>query len=319
MRNRLFRHTIRCLGVMAVLTACLSAGCAQFNVKEKFPLPFKSDSDEPQPPSRVLAVWVDTIRYTQGEAPTRGFGGRLTFYTNGEEEPVKVDGDVVVYAFDEDGRKRSDPRPTRKYIFRADQLESHYSKSKIGHSYSFFIPWDKVGGVRKEISLIVRFQPKLGAPVASEQARQILPGKPKPEDIQTAESPSSDGHAGGVRAASYQSGEIGETHQKPARGRMQTTTISLPSEFGQQTPKAEIGPRYTRSRYRVSEQAKREHLQRRDAATQSQADSRLGESRLPEGQDAQQERGRALSQPRLAEWRFPGRSILPGANDSESN
>ena len=104
MRNRLFRHTIRCLGAMAVVAACLSTGCAQFNVKEKFSLAFKSDKDEPQPPSRVLAVWVDTIRYTQGEAPTRGFGGRLTFYTDGEEEPVKVDGDLVVYAFDEDGR-----------------------------------------------------------------------------------------------------------------------------------------------------------------------------------------------------------------------
>ena len=111
MRNRFFRHTIRYACVLAVLAVALSSGCSQLDVKETFSNPFQSKEDDPHLPARILAVWVDTIRYTQGEAPTRGFGGRLMFYQAGEDDPVKVEGDLVVYAFDEDGRKTERSTP----------------------------------------------------------------------------------------------------------------------------------------------------------------------------------------------------------------
>ena len=104
-------------------------------------------------------------------------GGRLMFYEK-EGEPIKVEGTLVVYAFDENGRDPGSARPDRKYIVTQQQLPAHYSKSKIGHSYSVWIPWDEVGGVQKEISLIVRFEPKNGAAIVGEQRRLLLPGKP---------------------------------------------------------------------------------------------------------------------------------------------
>jgi len=51
------------------------------------------------------------------------------------------------------------------------------SKSELGSSYSFWLPWDEVGGPRTEVSLICRFEPKGGAVVSSEQAKQSLPGR----------------------------------------------------------------------------------------------------------------------------------------------
>ena len=98
------------------------------------------------------------------------------FYEGKKESPIKVDGVLVVYAFDENGRDPNSARPDRKYVFTPEQLPAHYSKSKLGHSYSVWIPWDEVGGVQKEISLIVRFEPKNSPAIVGDQHRLLLPG-----------------------------------------------------------------------------------------------------------------------------------------------
>ena len=108
--------------------------------------------------------------------PARGFGGRLTFYDSKADKPVKVDGTLVVYVFDEEGRDPGNAKPDRKYVFSKEDWERHYSKSELGHSYSVWLPWDEVGGPQKEISLIVRFTPSTGPTIVGEQARQVLPG-----------------------------------------------------------------------------------------------------------------------------------------------
>ena len=102
------------------------------------------------------------------------------FYEGKNEEPIKVEGTLVVYAFDETNRDANNARPDRKYVITPQQLPLHYSKSKVGHSYSVWVPWDEVdGGMQKEITLIVRFQPKeKEAPaVVSDPCRQLLPGR----------------------------------------------------------------------------------------------------------------------------------------------
>jgi hypothetical protein len=101
--------------------------------------PFGDDKSEK--PDRVIALWSDTILTRSDTPPVRGFGGRLMFYEGKKEKPVKVDGVLVVYAFDEGGRDPNSARPDRKYVITAEQLPAHYSKSKIGHSYSVWIPW----------------------------------------------------------------------------------------------------------------------------------------------------------------------------------
>ena len=124
--------------------------------------------------------WSDTVLTQTGRPPIRGFGGRLMFYEGKKEEPIKVDGTLVVYAFDETDRDANNARPDRKYVFTPQQLPPHYSKSKIGHSYSVWLPWDEVGGMQKEITLIVRFQPKEGPVAISDPCRQLLPGRIAP-------------------------------------------------------------------------------------------------------------------------------------------
>jgi hypothetical protein len=200
--------------------------------------PFNKE-DKPGKPDKVVALWSDTILTQSGRPPTRGIGGRLMFYEGKNEEPIKVEGTLVVYAFDETDRDANNSRPDRKYVFTTQQLPGHYSKSKVGHSYSIWLPWDEVGGPQKELTLIVRFQPKEGAVAVSEPARQLLPGRivpPAQARSPVAPNPPAVGPRGpagdGAQTISYDvpitdgSGLITAAWQQR---RLTTTTIPVPS------------------------------------------------------------------------------------------
>jgi hypothetical protein len=159
---------------VGLIVAC---GCAPLHLNKPSIWPF--NDDKPRVPDKVVAIWADTVLYQPGEQPIRGFGGRLMFSEAKKEKPVKVDGALIVYAFEEDGRDPNNTKPDRKFVFTPDQLPAHYSKSQIGHSYSVWLPWDEVGGPQKEISLVVRFEPKGGTVVLGQEARQLLPGRTK--------------------------------------------------------------------------------------------------------------------------------------------
>ena len=146
--------------------------------------PFR-DKDKPQEgiPIRMVGTWTDTVLSQAGQKSQRGFGGRILFYEKEGKKPILVDGQLVVYAFDETGRDATDNKPTRRYVFPADQMPLHMSKSELGASYSFWLPWDEAGGVRTEVSLICRFEPKGGAVVTSEQTKHLLPGAAPPAAV----------------------------------------------------------------------------------------------------------------------------------------
>ncbi|MEX2286156.1 MAG: hypothetical protein WD648_03640, partial [Planctomycetaceae bacterium] len=169
---------MRSLRVSAAL--CLTtvlAGCSHLPLSQKFSQMWEGDAAAVVP-ERLTAMWTDTVLSQPGKLGVRGFGGRLMFYGRGREKPVKVDGTLMVYAYDDTGAGPMQTPPTRKFVFPAEQLNDHYSESMLGHSYSFWLPWDKVGGEPRHISLIARFEPLKGPPIKSEITRHILPGIP---------------------------------------------------------------------------------------------------------------------------------------------
>lgn len=197
------------------------------------PMEWGADADEPRSgtPERIVATWSDTIRQTPGKPAERGFGGRLYFYDRGED-PVTVDGRLVVYAFDEDGRLATDHKPTKRYVFPADQLVQHMSESEIGPSYSVWLPWGSVGGAPTHVSLIARFEPvRGGGLVVSDQSRQRLPGQgvaaPGAGETMLASKPT----PSPVRQTGYQQNaatSVEPAQEEKPRRRLSTTTIRLP-------------------------------------------------------------------------------------------
>jgi hypothetical protein len=227
--------------MLPAVSLSLLSGCAQMNLKQPSVWPFAPKEEEPGIPARVVPIWIDAVQYTQNQVPQRGFGGRLMFY-DAKDEPIKVDGTLVVYAFDEEGRDPTDAAPDRKYVFPREVLDLHYGESKIGRSYSFWLPWDEVGGEHKDISLIARFLPANGPPVLSEQTTQVLPG-PLPQPSRTSGELAQQRGANSAwqaQPASYEApvapGQTQDTAQGPAQKRMITTTIPVPGRFRTQEP-----------------------------------------------------------------------------------
>jgi len=166
------RTLIRCS--LAVLLASPFSGCASWDLDPGSFWPISSD--EPKVPDRMTEIWDYTVLRQPGQPPVRGFGGRIMFYAEEENKPVLVNGTLTVFAFDAANKDPAQAVPERKFVFLPEKLPSHYSKSKLGHSYSFWLPWDEVGGPPRQISLITRFEATTGESVMSEASRKTLPG-----------------------------------------------------------------------------------------------------------------------------------------------
>jgi hypothetical protein len=186
----MYSYTTQRRIVVLLAMACLAlssglGGCATTKKSWKYAkngdykraVGLKSDKPlPPEAPARVVSTWTETVLQQVGKTPQRGFGGRLMFFKPGTEDPVRVDGQLVVYAFDETDREKHDTHPTRKYVFPREEFARHESESKLGPSYSIWLPWDEVGGKMKQISLIAKFEPYEGTYVMGEQTKHLLPG-----------------------------------------------------------------------------------------------------------------------------------------------
>jgi hypothetical protein len=127
-------------------------------------------------PVKMIEVWTDTVLHQTGQATIRGFGGRIMFYGKDEKKSIKVEGRLTVYVFDAVEQETGTAIPERKFIFPVDQLRKHYSQSKLGHSYSFWLPWDEVGGQQRDLVLLSRFESTGVEMIMGDAVRQRLPG-----------------------------------------------------------------------------------------------------------------------------------------------
>jgi hypothetical protein len=176
----------RC-GTAVLALLWVAAGCAQLDLRKG--IPWADTAEDSQQPVRVVAIWTDTVMSRAGAVPTRGFGGRLMFFADKQDKPIKVQGTLVVYAFDESRSEGEKHVPDRRYVFRAEELEKHYSQSKLGHSYSVWLPWDVVGGPQREITLLVRFVGSNGGVLVGEPSTHLLPGPETPLGAQSLHAP----------------------------------------------------------------------------------------------------------------------------------
>lgn len=227
------------LVLVATMGLLAPGGCASWRDAEseglltKMNRPWRGDGVRRGVPRRMVATWTNTVKHQPGVEAKRGFGGRVYFYDHDESEPIGVEGQFVVYAFDETDRRPDDNSPTKRFVFPPEQVKLHESESEIGVSYSFWLPWDK-GGTHTDISLMARFEPvKGGTLIVSDMSRQPLPGMldmPNSE-VMIAQQEKRTGvfqtsavseTAPGVQAAEYLAPVSSPTG-------MQTTTIKLPS------------------------------------------------------------------------------------------
>ena len=161
-----------------VLLSC-AAGCQTWMKPPAIVNPmtwFKDPSHEEKHgvPQRLVVLWADDVMGQTGKPSTRGFGGRLYFY-NADDKPIPVEGQLTIYAYDDTIPKKGSQRnPDRKFVFTAEQFQSHFSESQIGPSYSIWVPWEDIDGPRRDISLVPVFISSSGKVIMGPQTINVL-------------------------------------------------------------------------------------------------------------------------------------------------
>lgn len=224
------------LAAWLVFSIVAMGGCTKLNLQDSFRM--FDQEPEPEVPERMVAVWTQTVLNQAGQPSTRGFGGRITFFGKDDKASVLVDGQLTVYAFDDDREDLEDPVPDKKFVFPRANLASHQSESNMGPSYSFWLPWDEADGPQKRLSLIGRFDDASGKAILSQSSSVTLAGKNSPTQLKISKRESTASRQGDypVQPASYEFDQRSiskSTAEADAisRPRMQTTTIPITPSF----------------------------------------------------------------------------------------
>jgi hypothetical protein len=176
--------------VIALLSLVLSTGCASMmETKPKGKATKENEKKswfkkkEYQIPQSMNVTWAHDIISVPGKPPTRGFGGRIYFY-NEKSQAIPVDGELMIYGFDDTHSNHSGAtlasqgmdQADKRFRFTEEQFTTHFSESDLGASYSIWVPWDAAPGAKKKIMLIPTFKSKDGKVIRGNAATLLLPG-----------------------------------------------------------------------------------------------------------------------------------------------
>lgn len=195
-------------------------------------------------PTKVVAIWSNSVFNEPGEKPVRGLGGRVYFYD--EHTPVQVEGKLSVFLYDDTDKQAEKRQEASKVVhFSPEQIVANYTPSEFGPSYSFWVPWGEVGGERKQLSVIPVFTDTNGQMLVGDQARHLLPGSDPIEFI--------DEEDGMIERASYSGDKSTDRDHRVVRAslttddgerRIYSTKIQLPATMQErlkkQPPKREV-------------------------------------------------------------------------------
>jgi hypothetical protein len=188
METHKMKRSSKYLLLCTTIAICFaSVGCESFTSGSAASKKKKKDSQswfsfkkkEYQIPQSMNVTWTSDILTLAGKPPTRGFGGRFYFY-NEKTQAIPVDGDLVVYGFDDTFKVKGTEDlnlADKRFRFTAEQFTTHFTEGDLGASYSVWIPWDEAYGPQKKIMLIPTFLTKEGRLIRGSAANLNLPGK----------------------------------------------------------------------------------------------------------------------------------------------
>lgn len=231
------------LGLVLLAAVCDGVGCGlpkQWHLlADKLP-----EATSRDPAYQMLCVWEPSEGVDEHGMPTRGFAGKITFFTRRQKTGVRVRGDVLVSVFDDQSPIEMRGQPIRNWEFLGDAWAIHLQDSQIGPAYSVFIPYSRKGTHQAQCALQVKFTPEGGGPpLHSDTVAVLLPGPPGKREHQPLNASQTDKRTSLTsitiplhekRKAHLESLELGKTERQH--------TVAPASELFQQQPSANLRP-----------------------------------------------------------------------------
>jgi hypothetical protein len=166
------------LSAVVLSTAALSVGCATLDIPWFHSVP---EASAKNPVVKILCLWEPSEGRDPNGLPCRGFAGQVLFLGNHGGTPVKVQGDVAIYVFDDFGTPEEQARPLHVFEFKGGSWDRHLKVGTFGPAYHVFVPYTRPGGYEANCSLRIKLTPYDGAPVVySDPSNLPLKGKPRP-------------------------------------------------------------------------------------------------------------------------------------------
>jgi hypothetical protein len=162
-----------CLPVILSMTACASLDLPLLHVTPR--------ASKSNPVVQVACMWEPSHGRDPDGAPCRGFAGQLLFLGNKGGTPVAVDGEVMIYVFDDVGTEEEQAVPVHQFRFDSVAWNRHLKEGSLGPAYFCFIPYTRRGIHEANCSIHVKFTPKEGTELLSDASQIVLQGKSKNE------------------------------------------------------------------------------------------------------------------------------------------
>lgn len=159
-------------GILSLIV--LTSGCTALNVSRMFKPEIVAD--ERHPVIDVMCLWEAAEGTGLDGMPCRGFRGQVLFFTAGQKSPAKVDGDIRIYVFDQNGPDGDPSKPIHQFDFPGLAWNTFLTETNFGNAYQIFIPYTKRGNEHADCQLRVRFMPNVGNTVHSRSCAVALPG-----------------------------------------------------------------------------------------------------------------------------------------------
>jgi hypothetical protein len=210
------RRSMRATASLLLLASAMGlTGCATMDMP--FIKPVAEDSRR-NPVVQIVGLWQPGEGRDPEGMPCRGFAGQLIFLGNRKGIPVKVDGDVKVFVFDDQGTAEEQVKPLHEFAFDSGAWERHLQVGTVGPSYHLFVPYTRRGTHEANCTLRVRYTSEDGNEVYSDAVEITLKGKKGAgSDVPQVQILNSGN--GGVMPASHSEGP-------------RTTSIALPAAPG---------------------------------------------------------------------------------------
>lgn len=188
------RHSQSLILVLLLLTTVNHVGCQSLGSGQTASKAWWKKSEEPVPPDapenfgeavKLDIAWKDDVLPGPDGQLQRGVGGRVHFLDK-HGKAIRVNGSLTVYGFDEHNGQATSPRPDKRFNFKDEELQTVYSQSTIGHSYSIWLPWDGQG-YQRHIAVLPIFRAEDGRLLKGDHAQAVLHGPENPSPISTSQ------------------------------------------------------------------------------------------------------------------------------------